>query len=157
MDDARLEVGRVGRAHGLRGEVIVTPVSNVAARFEPGSTLWIDGRPRVVASSRPNQHRYVIRFEGVDDRNAAELLRNKTVEAEPLADAPEGEFWVHELVGSEVRDRGGAVLGSVIAVEANPAHDLLVLDGGALVPMVFVVSSQDGVVVVDPPDGLFDL
>jgi len=157
VDDARLEVGRVGRAHGLRGEVIVTPVSNVAARFEPGSTLWIDGRPRVVASSRPNQHRYVIRFEGVDDRNAAELLRNKTVEAEPLADAPEGEFWVHELVGSEVRDRGGAVLGSVIAVEANPAHDLLVLDGGALVPMVFVVSSQDGVVVVDPPDGLFDL
>jgi len=157
VDDARLEVGRVGRAHGLRGEVIVTPVSNVAARFEPGSTLWIDGRPRVVASSRPNQHRYVIRFEGVDDRNAAELLRNKTLEAEPLADAPEGEFWVHELVGSEVRDRGGAVLGSVIAVEANPAHDLLVLDGGALVPMVFVVSSQDGVVVVDPPDGLFDL
>jgi 16S rRNA processing protein RimM len=157
VDDARLEVGRVGRAHGLRGEVIVTPVSNVAARFEPGSILWVDGRPRVVASSRPNQHRYVIRFEGVDDRNAAELLRNKLVEAEPLADAPEGELWVHELIGSEVRDRAGTALGSVVAVEANPAHDLLVLDGGALVPMVFVVSSQDGVVVVDPPDGLLDL
>lgn len=157
MDDARLEVGRVGRAHGLRGEVTVTPVTNVEARFQPGATLWIDGQPRVVASSRPNQHRYVIRFEGVDDRNAAELLRNKVVEAEPLPDAPEGELWVHELIGSEVRDLAGAVLGSVVAVEANPAHDLLVLDGGALVPMVFVVSSADGVVVVDPPDGLLDL
>jgi 16S rRNA processing protein RimM len=157
VDDARLEVGRIGRAHGLRGEVVVTPLSNIVARFERGATLWIDGSPRVVASSRPNQHRYVIRFEGVDDRNGAELLRNKVVEAEPLADAPEGELWVHELIGSQVRDREGAVLGSVVAVEANPAHDLLVLDGGALVPMVFVVSSENGVVVIDPPDGLFDL
>jgi 16S rRNA processing protein RimM len=157
VDDARLEVGRIGRAHGLRGEVVITPVSNVAGRFERGATLWIDGRPRVVASSRPNQHRYVVRFEGVDDRNAAELLRNKVVEAEPLADAPEGELWVHELIGSEVRDRAGAVLGSVVAVEANPAHDLLVLDSGALVPMVFVVSSENGVVVIEPPDGLLDL
>jgi 16S rRNA processing protein RimM len=45
----------------------------------------------------------------------------------------------------------------VAAVEANPAHDLLVLDDGALVPMVFVVEQRDGVVVIDPPDGLFDL
>ena len=157
MDDARLEVGRIGRAHGLRGEVFVTPVTNVAARFERGSTLWIDGRPRVVASSRPNQDRYVIRFDGVEDRNAAELLRNKIVEAEPLADAPEGELWVHEVIGSEVRDRAGAMLGAVVAVEANPAHDLLVLDNGALVPMVFVVSSADGLVVIDPPEGLLDL
>jgi 16S rRNA processing protein RimM len=157
VDDARLEVGRIGRAHGLRGDVIVTPVTNVVGRFEPGSTLWVDGRPRVVASSRPSQHRYVIRFEGVEDRNAAELLRNKVVEAEPLADAPNGELWVHELIGSEVRDRAGVVLGSVVAVEANPAHDLLVLDGGALVPMVFVVSAEDGLVVVDPPEGLLDL
>jgi len=157
LDDARLEVGRIGRAHGLRGEVFVTPVTNVAARFERGSTLWIDGRPRVVASSRPNQDRYVIRFDGVEDRNAAELLRNKIVEAEPLADAPEGELWVHEVIGSEVRDRAGAMLGAVVAVEANPAHDLLVLDNGALVPMVFVVSSADGLVVIDPPEGLLDL
>jgi 16S rRNA processing protein RimM len=48
-------------------------------------------------------------------------------------------------------------MGRVTAVEANPAHDLLVLDGGALVPMVFVVEQRDGVVVIDPPDGLFDL
>jgi 16S rRNA processing protein RimM len=154
---ARLEVGRIGRAHGLRGDVVVTPVTNIPERFAAGSTLWVDGRPYVIASSRPNQHRFVVRFDGVDDRDGADALRGKIVEAEPLGEPPEGELWVHELIGSEVRDRAGRSVGRVVAVEANPAHDLLVLDGGALVPMVFVVSSESGVVVIDPPVGLFDL
>ena len=153
----RLEVGRIGRALGLRGEVVITPVSNIADRFAPGSTLWIDGRAYVIASARPNQHRFVVRFEGVEDRDAADALRSKIVEAEQLTEPPEGELWVHELIGSEVRDRSGVPLGHVVAVEANPAHDLLVLDGGRLVPMVFVVSFESGVVVVDPPDDLLDL
>ena len=59
-------------------------------------------------------------------------------------------------IGAEVRDRSGATSGASSAVEANPAHDLLVLDGGALVPMVFVVEQRDGVVVVDPPEGLLE-
>ena len=57
----------------------------------------------------------------------------------------------------EVRDPSGARIGVVDAVQANPAHDLLVLDSGALVPMVFVVDHEPGVVVVDLPDGLLDL
>ncbi len=64
---------------------------------------------------------------------------------------------MHELVGSTVVDRAGVRRGTVVAVEANPAHDLLVLEDGTLVPMVFVVDQRDGDVVIDPPDGLFDL
>ncbi len=64
---------------------------------------------------------------------------------------------MHELIGAEVFDKAGARLGSVTAVEANPAHDLLVLDSGALVPIVFVLEHGDGRVVVDVPEGLFDL
>ncbi len=154
---ARLEVGRIGKAHGLRGDVVITPVSNIAARFAKGATLWVDGVPLLIATSRPNQHRFVVRFEGVDGRDGADSLRGKLVEAEALPDPPDGELWVHELIGSAVRDRAGTEFGRVVSVEANPAHDLLVLDGGALVPMVFVVSSDSGVVVIDPPDGLFDL
>jgi 16S rRNA processing protein RimM len=157
MGVARLEVGRIGKAHGLRGDVVVTPVSNITERFAKGSTLWVDDQPYLIAASRPNQHRFVIRFEGVDDRNGADELRGKVVEAEPLAEPPAGELWVHELIGSAVRDLAGASVGHVVAVEANPAHDLLVLDGGALVPMVFVVSTEPGVVLIDPPEGLFDL
>src|SRR5471030_2546487 len=108
MGVARLEVGRIGRAHGLRGDVVVTPVSNIAQRFASGSTLWIDDRAFVIASSRPQQHRYVVRFEGVGDREGADQLRGKIVEAEPLSEPPAGELWVHDLIWSEVRDRAGA-------------------------------------------------
>ena len=64
---------------------------------------------------------------------------------------------MHELVGDEVRDVDGNSLGRVAAVEANPAHDILVLDDGALVPFVFVVEQEAGVLVVDLPDGLLDV
>ena len=152
-----LEVGRVVKPHGLRGEVIVDLVSNrPEQRLAPGSVLQSDQGPLEVVSASAHQHRWIVNFAGVGDRDGAEELRDLVLRAEPL----EGEdetLWVHELIGSEVRDRAGALVGSVVAVEANPAHDLLVLDGGALVPMVFVVSSEDGVVVIDPPDGLLDL
>ncbi len=89
---------------------------------------------------------------------AAEALRGQG-RAKPSrsAERSEGELWVHEVIGSEVRDRAGTESGGCVAVEANPAHDLLVLDGGALVPMVFVVVAEPAWSSVDPPEGLFDL
>jgi 16S rRNA processing protein RimM len=156
----RLVVGRVGRAHGLRGEVAVRFSSNRPERGLPGSVLYAGGRELVVASSRPHQGRVLVRFEGVDDRTAAEALQGLELTAAPLGDEvmlERDELWVHEVVGAQVQDRTGATVGRVVAVEANPAHDLLVLDGGALVPMVFVIEQRDGVVVIDPPEGLFDL
>ena len=153
----RLEVGRIGRAHGLRGEVHLVPITNHPERFATGATLFVGDRAYVIDAARPHQQHWLVHFEGIDDRNAAEALRNQVVTAEPLGAAPEGEFWVHELIGAEVRDRTGAVVGRVTAVEANPAHDLLVLDDGRLVPIVFVVSKDEGVVVIDPPEGLLDL
>jgi len=156
-DPVLLEVGRVGRAHGLRGEVHIVAVSNVAARFAAGSRLFVGDRPLVVESARASGSGWVTRFSGVSDRNAAEALRGKPVRAEALEEVPDGEVFVHQVIGAEVRDRAGAVIGRVDSVQANPAHDLLVLDGGALIPFVFVVDQEPGVVVVDLPDGLLDL
>lgn len=153
----RLEVGRVGRAHGLTGEVAVVPITNRPERFAPGSTLFVGDRRVVIASARPHGARWLVRFEGIDDRAGAERLRNQLLTAEPLGEAPAGEMWVHELIGSDVRDRAGTALGRVVAVEANPAHDLLVLDNDVLIPVVFVVSHERDVVVVDVPAGLLDL
>jgi 16S rRNA processing protein RimM len=152
-----LEVGRIGRAHGLHGEVSVAAITNRDERFAPGSVLHAGSREFVVASSRRHQDRWLVRFEGIEDRTAAELLRNLVLEAEPIEGDDDDELWVHELVGAEVRDKAGTVVGRVTAVEANPAHDLLVLENGALVPAVFVVEQRDGVVIIDPPEGLFDL
>jgi 16S rRNA processing protein RimM len=155
-----LEVGRIGSPHGVRGEVTVTFVTNRNERAAPGAHLRAGDRTLVIASARPHRGKWLVRFEGVEDRNAAESLRGTLLTAPPLARADAlgaDEYWVHELIGSRVLDADGAALGAVVAVEANPAHDLLVLDSGALVPISFVVRHDDAEVVVDVPEGLLDL
>jgi 16S rRNA processing protein RimM len=148
-----LEIGRVGRAHGVHGEVTVTFVSNRRERAEPGAVMHAGNRTLVVASARPHHDKWLVHFEGVDDRTAAEALRGDAVVA--LAD---DEFWVHDLIGSAVVESRGATLGRVVAIEANPAHDLLVLDQDVLVPLPFVVERHDdGTIVVELPEGLLEL
>src|ERR671911_3235092 len=154
---ADLELGRVARPHGIRGEVVVMLHTDRPERTAPGAVLRTGDRTLIVASARPHQGRWLVRFEGITDRNGAEELRGATLVGEPLDDPGEGRIWVHELVGEEVRDVRGNTLGRVTGVEANPAHDLLVLDDGTLVPYVFVVDQQPGVLVVDLPDGLLDV
>lgn len=109
----------------------------------------------VVATSRPQQDRFVVHFEGVDDRTGAEQLTNKVLYAEPLDD-PDA-LWVHQLIGSSVVDTKGADWGTCKGVIDNPAHLILELSTGVLVPIPFVVSSKDGVTVIDPPEGLAEL
>ncbi len=97
----------------------------------------------------------------MDDRTAAEKLTNTTLQAVPLpaddAGADEEALWVHDLIGSRVVDAEGVERGTCLAVIDNPAHDILELDTGALVPVTFVVSCQNGITTIDPPQGLFDL
>ena len=152
-----LEVGRVVKPHGIRGEVVVDLVSNrPEQRLAEGAVLESERGPLEVVAARPHQGRWIVAFAGVADRNGADALRGVVLSAEALDE--DGALWVHELVGAEVVDTGGRRLGAVEAVEANPASDLLVLPGGHLVPLVFVVERRvDGTVVIDPPPGLFDL
>jgi len=152
-----LEIGRLGRPHGLRGEVMVSLTTDRTERVAPGTTWWVAGRELTVESSRPHQGRHRVKLTGIDDRDAAATLTGVFVFAAPLPRGnDDGVVWVHEVIGAEVVDRAGRSLGRVEAVEANPAHDLLVLDGGGLVPMVFVVEQAAGRVVIDPPEGLLD-
>jgi 16S rRNA processing protein RimM len=153
-----LEVGRIDKAQGLRGEVVVTLTTTETSRLDPGSELVAGDRPVVVAESRPHQHRWVVRFEGVTRREEAEELARAVLRAEaPDATDPD-DLWVHELIGSAVIEPDGTERGVVDAVQDNPASDLLVLDTGALVPLRFLVGRDEtGRLVVDVPAGLFDL
>ena len=149
-----LEVGRVGRAHGLTGEVRVDLWSD-ESRLAPGSVLASDRGPLTVVSARPHQGRHLVRFAEVTDRDGAERLAGLVLRARPMEQP--GTLWVHELIGARVVSSGGDELGTVAAVEANPASDLLVLGGGGLIPLRFVVSHVAGTeVVVDIPEGLLD-
>lgn len=150
-----LEVGRITKAHGLRGEVVVALTTNRLERVEPGAVLVAGDHTLAVESSRPHQDKHIVAFAGIEGREAADALRGTVLFAEALDDPD--ELWVHELVGALVVERDGTERGRVESVQANPAHDLLVLDSGALVPLTFVVDQDAGRVVIDPPPGLFDL
>jgi len=150
-----LEVGRVGKAHGLTGEVVVTLVSNRPERVAVGTVFFTEhGELRLVAV-RPFSGHWLMRFAGIDTREQAESLRATVLRGLPLDD--DDAWWVHELIGSEVLDTAGEHLGTIRAVVANPASDLLELDGGALVPLRFVVERSAGRVVLEVPAGLLDL
>ena len=108
---ARLEVGWFGRAHGLRGDVVVGARSNRPERFAVGAVLFDrDGTTFEITASRPQGDRYVVHVRGVDSREAAEALRGTQLFGDPLGALDADEFWVHELVGNTVRTLDGRVL-----------------------------------------------
>jgi 16S rRNA processing protein RimM len=171
---ALLEVARIARAHGLRGEVVVALLTNREERLLPGSVLVVGPvhdstapvapaptkseaeqmRSLEVRASRPFQNRWLVNFEGVESREDAEALHGAVLMAEPVDD-PDALF-VHDLIGSELIDQHDVKRGVITAVQANPASDLLVVDGRFYVPVRFVTVSGGGSVRVDIPDGLFD-
>jgi 16S rRNA processing protein RimM len=142
----------VAKAHGLRGEVVVALSTNRPERVAKGTVLHTDDGPLTITASRPHQHRWIVRFAGVGSKEDADALHGTVLRAEPLED-PDA-LWVHELIGSSVVDQHGTDHGPVVSVEVNPASDLLVLEGGGLVPLTFVVEQGDGRISVDVPDGL---
>jgi 16S rRNA processing protein RimM len=150
-----LEVGHIGRAHGLRGDVVVGLTTDRLERVAPGARLVTDAGDLEVLASRPHQDRWIVSFAGYDSRDAAERLRGLTLRAEAVVDPD--EMWVHDLVGAEVVTTAGDAVGRCTGVVANPASDLLELESGALVPVVFVVDHAPDRVTIDPPEGLFDL
>ena len=164
-------VGRIGRPHGVRGEVTVeVRTDDPDVRFVPGAVFATDPPargPLTVAGRRWHREVLLLTVEGVDSREAAEELRNTELLVD-IADLPELEdpesFYDHQLVGLTARLIGESDLGEVVAVRHEGA-DLLVVrrpDGGELlVPFVSaIVPTVDvaaGFLVVDPPEGLLDL
>lgn len=163
----RAVAGVVGRAVGLRGEVYVIGDPDLADDFAPGRA-YEPAEPLarhdrlIVAASRVHAGRRVVRFAGVDTRDAAEALRDATLTV-PRHEVGlhEGAFWVDDLLGRDVVDTDGRPLGVLESVLPGAAHDYLVVarpDGGeVLVPAVPELVELGGDrVVVRPPRGLFD-
>jgi 16S rRNA processing protein RimM len=152
--DGVLEIGHIRRAHGLRGQVAVELGTDRVERLTPGARWYARGGWLTVTAATPHQGRWLVTFDEISDRTTAQRYTNTAVYAEPLDDPD--ELWVHELIGATVVEIDGTPRGTCVAVLANPAADLLELDSGALVPVVFVVERSAGRVVIDPPAGLFE-
>jgi 16S rRNA processing protein RimM len=186
-----LIVGRIGRPHGIRGEVTVeVRTDEPEARFAAGSVLSTEpaasagtpgaapvpdhGEPvRVperltIEEARWHQSRLLVLFDGIYDRNVAEVLRGTLLyvdSAEVLPPSDPDEFSDHQLVGLTAVTPAGEPLGEVARIDHAPASDLLVLrrpEGRtALIPFVKAIVPEvdlaGGRVVIDPPAGLLDL
>lgn len=159
-----LLAGEVGKPHGLAGEVYVIVISDDPGRFDPGSTLRrVDGETLTVATSRAHGTRFLVRFEGIESREQAMLLRGPLyVEAGETRTLDENEFWHDDLAGCSVMVHGTQV-GVVSGVLAGPVQDLLQVEtdrGLRLVPLVKeIVTSVDVSekrIELDPPEGLLD-
>ena len=164
----QLVVARVGRPHGIRGEVSVeVRTDDPEGRFVPGARLETDpasAGPLTIETARDHNGKILLTFEEVPDRSAAEGLRGVLLLGEAVEDDEEDAWYDHQLVGLVADDPDGQRLGEVVGVEHGAAQDLLVLrltEGrtarvpfvAALVPEVDV---PGGRVVVDPPAGLLD-
>ncbi|MFC9763123.1 ribosome maturation factor RimM [Rhodococcus jostii] len=171
-----LVVGRVAKSHGIKGEIVVeVRTDEPEDRFAVGAVLR-GHKPReqtvstyTVEAARDHSGRLLLRLEGVSDRTAADALRGTlfvidSAELEP-SDDPD-EFYDHELEGLSVRLADGTEVGTVIEVLHSAAGELLSIrragdqSGELLVPFVAAivtsVSVADGVVLIDPPEGLLD-
>ncbi len=162
-----LTVARIGRAHGLRGELALDlRTDDPEARLAVGTVLPTepaDRGPLTVAGTRVAQGRWYVTFAEVPDRTAAEALRGVELVVEADEDGGDEDAWYpHELAGLRAEHVDGRVLGEVVGLEHLPAQDALVLrepDGTrTLVPFVRaivpVVDVPGGRVVLDPPGGL---
>lgn len=135
-------VGRISRPHGVRGELAVTVLSEVATRFDPGEVVLLDdGRPLTVTSAKPHGAMLLVTFAEIRTREAGKELSGRflSVPASSSPPAPEGTWWDHEIIGCSVATDAGRALGVVEDVIHTPANDVwsVVRDGEeTLVPVL---------------------
>jgi 16S rRNA processing protein RimM len=164
-------VGRIARAHGIRGQVIVNAETDFPdERFQAGAELFIERGGKVepirLSTVRFQHDRPVIGIEGVATMDEAQALAGceLRVPADRLAALPSGVFYRHDLVGCRVETRAGATVGVVQDVQGTPGRSRLVVDGAPgeiLIPLVpeicIAVDLATRRIVIDPPEGLLDV
>ena len=152
--DQLLEIGRIGKPHGLRGELIVALTSNVDERIKTGTEIYLKSKKKyVITSSKPYKKHFLVSLSGIKSRTEAENLAGELLFAKPLEDAK--IKWAHDLIGNSVIDNEGNSRGLIVEILANPASDLLVLEDETLIPVVFLKDVKDNKVFVDTPKGIF--
>jgi 16S rRNA processing protein RimM len=164
-------VGRVARAHGNRGHVIVDPATDFPEeRFKAGAVLHVRRggatEPVRVEHVRFHRGRPIVGFAGVETMDAAEAMAGieLRVSTDALQPLPPGSYYRHDLVGCAVETLDGGSVGRVKAVEGDAAGSRLVIEsstGDVLIPMAegicVEIDVAAGRIVVAPPEGLLDL
>ncbi|WP_151775469.1 ribosome maturation factor RimM [Streptomyces abyssomicinicus] len=167
----QLVVARIGRAHGIKGDVTVeVRTDEPELRLAPGAVLATDppsAGPLTIETGRVHSGRLLLRFEGVRDRTGAEALRNilliADVDPEELPEE-EDEYYDHQLMDLDVVTVDGAEVGRITEISHLPSQDLFVVErpDGSEVYVPFVqeivveIDLEEQRAVIDPPPGLID-
>jgi 16S rRNA processing protein RimM len=159
--DPRIEIGRISKAHGIRGEVVLVTHDPESDLLDELDTIWVGGVQRRVVEARGTNRGWLVLFEGIATRNDAETLRGQIVEVDREAlQLDEDDILLSDLVGCQVVKVDGSPWGTIHEVTGG-MQDLLVIHDGELerlVPLVdeFVknIDLAAGIVTVDPPEGM---
>lgn len=139
----RLEVAYIARAHGVRGEVLATPIVDGSTTLDGIEAIWIGGRRYDVERSRPVNHGYLLVLAGLTDRDVAHALRGQKIEVErDDIDLDDGEVLLADLVGCKVVTAAGVTWGEVVAVELGPQDRLVIHDLEAKLERLLPVVDQ---------------
>jgi len=148
-----IRVGQVAGAFGLAGAVKVIPLTDFEDRFDPGTSLLLDGCQHQVEWSRESQPGMVVKLRGIDNRTMAELFRGRYLEVpdDQMRDLEPGRFYHHQVVGLAVVTRSGKSLGVIAEVLERPANDVWVCGQGSI--ELLIPATKDAVLEVDPSGG----
>lgn len=164
-----LAVGKLRRPHGIRGEMVLEVLTDFPERFRAGAVVYVGPRrvPLTIRSVRPHRDLLLVAFEGYEDRNQVEALRNMLV-AVPAEEAPppdEGEVYLHQLLGLRVVTDEGVALGRLVEILETGANDVYIVEpeeGGAeiLLPaideVVLRIDLERGEMTVHLLEGLLE-
>jgi 16S rRNA processing protein RimM len=159
--DPRVEIGRISRVHGIRGEVVIATHDPGSDSLDSLEALWVGGTQRRVLRARSTHRGWLVQLEGVVTRNDAEALRGQVIEVDRAAlSLGEDDVLLDDLIGCRVQRLDGTPWGTIAAIEGGMQDRLVIHDGDIerQLPLVdeFVIAIDlpAGVVTVDPPEGL---
>jgi 16S rRNA processing protein RimM len=135
-----MSVGQIGKTHGLKGEVKVFPLTDTLERFKKLKSVYIDGEIRKVEGCKLQSDKVILKIEGIDSIEQAELYRNKylMVSREDAVKLPEGSYYVADLIDCSVYEEDGEELGKVYDVLHTPGNDVYWVKGNkeVLIPVL---------------------
>ena len=168
--ESLISVGRIGRPHGIRGEVKVTPLTDWPEKYEEFRSVYMglegeNGEWVDIEKARVQGGRIILKLSGIDDRTHAEAIRGFVlkVREEMCSPLPNGSYRIFHLIGLGVNTTGGEQIGTVVDVLQMPSQDVYVIDAGEkeiLIPAVkkFIkrVDVQNKVMIIEPIEGLLE-
>jgi len=164
-----VSIGKIGRPHGIRGEVKVIPLTDWPERFQQVQSVYLEpeGEAGVwveIERAQVRGDRIILKFAGIEERDQAERIRGRIIQVcEESLPLPEGYFHVFRLIGMDVKSSAGEKIGPIVDVLRMPSHDIYVVDSNGreiMIPAVkkYVkrVDIENNVMIVEAIEGILE-